>query len=329
MPDTLFALIRNIDEPIALPAFRIGLIFDGMLDQPDVRYAALTILDLFDRRFGGDLQFMARFRPNSAAQTLAKFSGKKLQDWRVDVEQGMPKYRGFRLYGGDQNPLHTPFMPYFSLSHMPYPMTRLEMALPDQADGLREFSDDVDAAVRQAPVRFGYQGYGFARSPVEGLMDNYLPPAFNRYRTALMGDVLGQLEPIFYSKPFVTMRRADQIRSKSAGQPYDYTPGITDIGWRTYIGREFADRLDHDKRPAEPSLHIDRNDRMTVVTAGDQPIWGDLNTAEDIAPWQAAHRFLKPAFASQNILKAFTLAASAHDPATIERRDGYLRRLNG
>ncbi|MDO5622976.1 MAG: hypothetical protein Q4G24_16135 [Paracoccus sp. (in: a-proteobacteria)] len=325
MPQTLFATLRNHDEPIALPCFRIGFVLDGMLDQQANRDTAVAMLTLFHASFAGQLVFMTLGRAGGKPSKLKQFSEKTLQDWRALIAEGMPKNSGLRLYGTDQNELGVPFMPFFSLDHDRHPLTRIQMCVPWQYDRLLPFSDSLDAVARKASVRFGYQGFGFARSPISGLQDRWLPPAFRRFRSAVMGDVLGHEALLFYSKPYATMRRLDQQRrGGKAEKPWDYEPGVPDIGWRTYIGQAFMDRL---TALAPSDITLDRTDSMMIVTAGPSPIWGDLNQSEDISAWKAVYGYLRPAFASQNILRAFTLDCNPADPTSVEVVEQYLNRF--
>lgn len=325
MPQTLFATLRNNDEPIALPCFRIGFVLDGMLDQQANRDTAAAMLNLFDASFGGQLAFMALGGAGGQSSKLRKFSENTLKDWLALIAEGMPKNSGLRLYGTDQNPLGVPFMPFFSLDQDRHPLTRIQICIPWQYDRLSPFSDGIDAIAREAQVRFGYQGFGFARSPVSGFQDRWLPPAFRRFRSTVMGDVLGHEAVLFYSKPYATMRRLDQQRKgEKAEKPWDYEPGIPDMGWRTYVGRAFMDRL---AGTARPGVTVDKNDRMMIVTAGSAPIWGDLNQSEDISAWKAAHDFLRPAYASKNVLRAFTLDCDPANPTSVEAVEQYLNRF--
>lgn len=327
MPDVLYADIRNQDEPAAVPAFRIGFVLDGMLDQMPVRQAALAMLDAFASYCGARLGFMMLAGTGGKPGKLIPFRTAKLAEWRGRVVEGLPRNRGLRLYGPDDGPLGAPFLPFFSLDHDRHPSTRIEICLPCDAPDLLLFSRHIDQIARGAPVRFGFQGYGFAGSPVAGVPDRMLPPAFLRYRMALMGDVLGKETCLFYSQPFVTMRRLDQQRKKTGGAPWDYQPGIPDMGWRTYVGPDFAARLDMGKAPQAAGLRIEEQGGMVIVTAGDAPGWGDLNRDEDMSAARAAHAFLRPAYCSRNPLAALTLGADPADPASAERADNYLNRF--
>lgn len=327
MPQTLFATLRKNDEQAALPCFRIGFILDGMLDQTANRETVLQMLRLFRSDFGSQLAFMVLGSASGTPGKLVRFQDKKLQDWLVRIAEGFKKNRGRRTYGADQNPLGLPFLPYFSVDHEPYPLTRIEICLPWQAEGLLSFCDGIDRIAKAGNVRFGYQGFGFARSPVGGFQDRWLPTAFRRFYTALMGDVLGHVLFLFYSKPHVAMRRLDQARNGDHGKPWDYKPGIPDTAWRTYIGKIFADRLDLLMMSEHPDVVVETNDRMVVVTAGPVPIWGDLNKNEDISAWRSVYDFLHPAFASRNILGDLTLDCDRSDLGSVEPVQGYLNRF--
>lgn len=325
MPQILHATVRNNDEPIALPVFRIGFVLDGMLDQPSCRTAVLAMLDAFTAEYGAQLAYMMLAGTGGKPGKLVAFHTGKLAQWRERIAEGLPRNRGLRLYGTDDNPLAAPFAPFLSLDHDRHPLTRIEICIPWDAQDLLGFSAGIDRIARAAPVRFGFQGYGFAGSPVAGFPERMLPAAFLRYRTALMGDVLGKETCLFYSKPFVTMRRLDQQRKGAGGPPYDYQPGIPDMGWRTYIGPAFAGRLSGS--PEDARIKVDEQGGIVMVTVGDKPIWGDLNQGEDISAWREAQAFLRPAFCSRNLLGALTLGSDPADLASVETAAKYLDRL--
>ena len=327
MPETLYADMRNNDEPIAMPAFEIGLILDGMLNDLGVERVALAIFDEFINHFQDQLVFKMRESWTSKSAKLTAFKPKDILPLRQILAGGAPKTRCIRLYGTDENELNLPFTPFFSIDHDAYPMTRIVILLPPSAKDLRAFSDRIDQLARESQLRFGVQGFAFMRSPLSGFQDLDLPPAYNRYRAALMGNWFEALPSLFHSEALVEMQRLEQTRRKDAGKPWDYHPGIVDIGWRTYIGKRFADRLQHSKPPADTAVKLEANDHMNIVTIGDEPIWGDINGPEDISAWRAAHDYLRPAFASREVLKLHTWDMQPSSPKSIEKTEGYLNRL--
>ncbi|TKW65033.1 MAG: hypothetical protein DI616_16820 [Paracoccus denitrificans] len=91
MTQTLYATLRNNDEPIALPCFRIGFVFNGMLAEAANRDTAVQMLTLLQNRFANELAFMVLGGPTGKPRKLIGFCDKRSQGWLGLIQEGMPK----------------------------------------------------------------------------------------------------------------------------------------------------------------------------------------------------------------------------------------------
>lgn len=312
--DTLFANTGFGSSAIALPCFRIGLVLDGMLDVPANRAAVVAMTDAFLKRYGADLRFCATLKDANSKGRAIKATPKKISEIVAAVSKGLESLYEIRLYGSDDNPLEVPFLPYLTVSHAAYPMTLIEIMVPHDPADPTSFPDQIDAIARTAPVRLGFQGLGFGKTTLRFYNEFLLPPAFQRFRTAIMGR--------FDSAPtHLWFRRDNFVKTKG-----DYAPGITQTGWRTYVGAAFRDRLGDPAATNAAGVTVEHLPQMTVVTAGPEPIWGDVNAGESISIYQAAHQYVRLAYAERKWLISFAPWSNS-DPESTELSEGYLDRF--
>jgi hypothetical protein len=315
----LNAQIRNNDEPYAVPVFRTDALLDGKLDVPENRHAALALFDAFVARFGSEIAFVAKQGKKAASANLVKATKARITDLRARLAEGLPDHSAIRLYGTDATPLGAPFQPNLLIMQEYFPSTQIEMSVDWNVPDLGEIIAGSDRLLRTTHMRAGYQSMGFQRSPVKWSDDRQFPPATDRFRAAVMG----KFTPAAEWQAFLT----DNI-VKLWGP---YTAGIFATGWRTYVGAAFADRLDTSAQKltalADQGVAVEVLPQMTVVTAGPEPIWGDVNKGENVSAYRAAHAFLLPAYCTRKNLARFTLGWNDRDPERVDMVERYLDRL--
>lgn len=308
------------NEIIALPCFRVGAVLDGTLDQATSQTAATKIHSLFMDAFAADLKFAVLAPKVERKPTKAtKATPKQLSAIQAALRNGMPDNSALRLYGSDENPLGVPFMPYLSISNRLGRMTEIELMIPWDLPELTQFADTVHQALCVAPVRFGYQGMGFGRSKIQSLPDQHLPLAYERFRAAIMGDFNRHPDRLLYRLDYL-------VNHSQPSQAGDYTPGLNDMGWRTYVGADFQGRLGDPDRARAAGVQIDEHATTLTVTAGPEPIWGDINAGEDLTVFAAAYAYLQPAYAEMR----FLCKGMWGDRSPVEKAasQGYFQRLS-
>ncbi len=313
MTITLNGLIHEGKTPIAVPAFRIGLSLNKGITDPDNAAAIATITRSFIEHFGDAIGFVAINKSGSRPARLTQPTAAKMKKVDELINEGLSEKMGLRLYGPDTGPLGAPAGPFLSVHQQWTTQTILELALPWDHPSAMMLADHVDQAIRSAHVRVGFMGYGFFCAPVGGLEDRYLPPAHERFRAASLG------RWAYNSEIFVWDKAVE-------GWTGPYRPGLPDMGWRTYVGDPFRERLKDPANDLDPSVVIEQTDRMTVVTAGPQPIWGDVNAGEDISAYRAAYSYLLPAMADRSVLRSI-LGGAGSSPQRADVIDSYLDRF--
>ncbi len=300
-------------EAVAVPAFRSAAVLDGLLNVPDTKAAVLGLFDLFVSRFGGNIGYMALDKAGaSAAAKLVKCTPDKLVELRATLDGEMTKLLRLRLFGAKVAPMSAPNLPFLSILRSAGPATAVELSLPANLPDLMDVAGAIDGILRAAPLRSGFQSFGFL--PDVGVAGPMHPAAFRRYRCAVMGEFPTSILHLSFRTANIAQRDGD------------YTPGITETGWRTYVGAAFRDRLGNADTLAARGVRVEPLAGMTVVTAGDAPIWGDVNKGDTIAGYQAAHDFLRPAYGERKWLVSFA-PWSNRDPDSTDLSEGYVDRL--
>lgn len=312
--------VEYYDKAIAMPAFRTIATADAPPDQDDIRDALLAIHDLFLEHFGDDVVFAALASPRGTGGRLVKATKKKREQCRAVIEEGLESKHGVRYYGTDETPLELPHLPFLSLGRQLETAegtwcTVIEVAVPYDHPDVMQLAEHLDAILRKLPLMEGYQGYGWEVSPVGGLDDRWLPSTLiQRYPAALLGKFPRFLLLQYYDKYF-----AERFE--------DYDTGISDVGWRTYVGAPFVERLGDPAKAEAKGVTVEHLPNVTVVTAGPAPIWGGTEAGEDLSAMRAAFSYVKPAWATRHTLVRFTLGWDDTVPAWVKRSEGYLDRL--
>ncbi|MFT6451441.1 MAG: hypothetical protein ACJA06_000925 [Halocynthiibacter sp.] len=276
MPDPLY----YDDEITALPAFRTLAYLDGAPDDPRVALAVGAMFDAFAARFGNDLGLISA-RLVGRSGKPSKVTPKALTDLRtwIGAPDRLDSGAGVRLGSLNTDDL-PPAMPWFRLEQRYDDQTLVEISVSPDAPDLLAFADEIAAALATAPMICAAQGFGFFLPTAYDSLNWLLPRLAARYKTALLHTL---------DMPSCGLRRAHSAMAYEG----DMQPGIADIGWRTFIGPEYLDRLPKAlDLPAE--IKVEASDAMLILTAGKAPIWGDVNQAEDITSYRAIAAALAP-----------------------------------
>lgn len=317
--------------PIATPVLRVHLWIVGTYADAPIRALAERATAAFIDHLGETPTFGAMVRPTgSKSLKLTRATAARRTEMSRAIAVGLPDHRYLYLTGTDQE--GQAGHPMLALAHAPLPMAEIRIELPWQAKGAQALLEHVDAALEGLPVLAGYMGYGFAPRPLGVNYASFAPPAHLRYRCALMTDPLSFSPLVRHDQAFVTMRRLDQKRA-AVGRTvrdadlFDYAPGLPDIGWRTYVGGAFRDRLSAPAETSGPGMTIEDRGDFAAVTAGPAPIWGDLNLNEDISAYQAAFAHLEPAMADWDMRVRAAPGHSTKDKERVRLAKAYVDRF--
>lgn len=312
MTITLFSHHLTTPTPIAMPAFRVCAALDGALSDDANKTCASDVFEAFLDNFGPDVAYAATSGKSRWTPKLVKPTATKLKRMREVIANGFTTHTGMRLYGPDTNALGKPAVPFLSITQVYPTFIVIDIAVPHDHPNRDAFAQASDQALRSANLMAGYQGFGFFKSPIGGLADNNFPYVTDRFRSATLGE--------WMRNPACT--QWNKVWEQNKGP---YHAGITELGWRTYVGRMFTDRIT--ATPA-PSLTIEDLSNMRIVTAGPAPIWGDVNANEDIKAYKDAYAYLAPVFTSRDMLRSSTLGGiPSYDPARAAVVNGYLNRF--
>jgi hypothetical protein len=270
------------DSPFAVPAFRTLLYLDGSLND-EVNAAGITrLFDLFFAHFGEDAAWIA------IADHERKMRPRELTQARIDDARGWINTpdKTFpatcRVVGPLDDDLGAVTVPAFRVDE--YRVSFVDLSVPDDLERVLPFAEQVTAVIRELPVIAGVMGLGFYLPVALDSLAWYLPRTGLRYRAAIRPTVDGGTMGV--------RRTAEGFRWDE--QPHVH-PGLPDIGWRTIAGLDFLDRLgDLAELDERDDVEVERLPTMTLVTAGERPVWGDVEARDDLAPYRAVARALAP-----------------------------------
>lgn len=270
------------NDPMAVPAFRILAIIDGDLadKRSQSRYAA--IYGQFEAAYG-EAANVTSYHFDKHEGVIKWMKPDLLEEGCRFFERPKAKYSdGLRRYGLLPAAFDNPALPYFGIENQKS-ATALEIALPIDAATDKAFADKVLSELDATPLICGVMGFGFFLPPYKSSLAFMLGQASQRYRAAFEIRAGMVIEGI---------RREGSFHRWKA----DEMPGIADVGWRTLVGNEFLPRLPPrlEAMADVASVEVRRGPNFVTVTAGAEPIWGDINAQEDLTAYQAVAAFLKP-----------------------------------
>ena len=307
---TLPDLLRNEDYLLAEPAFRVLAWVDASFSDPRMGEAGARCFEAFLKQAGAEVETLRiTAKGHRSAKPSAEAVAKAL-DWARTAEKRFPD--ALFANGGKDNPFGTWSVPQFRISQEPG-MVAIDIAVrPDQEKAVA-LADRIVEILRDLPVMGAVMGMGFHRPYGLDSLQNCMPLGFRRYRTALEGDV-GSVRDTFAPTKNPIFHRTFP----------DFQTGLPDIGWRTIVGTMFLDRIEGE--PAHEDVVVEQASCGLIVTAGPDPIWGDVNAAEDISAFQAVSAWLKPLRIHRGY--AYRAFGGERDPVIRDRIDAYLDRLD-
>ena len=311
-------LVRDGDrnDPIAVPALRSMLVIDARLARPDIRDAARSIYSVFEATFG-ERANVCSLQFGDHHNGLVLVTPERLAAMRDFLVRGVgAKGRGRILrYGRAFEDDVDPSVPFVLIAdNGRYTVIQHEFAANDP--DARAALDGVVEAVRDLPVLWGAQGLGFFLPPhIDGLA-HCLPQFHRRYLAAL------QIEP---GMVLEGLDRERSFHCWGSGEE----PGIGDVGWRTFVGNAF-----HERVPDAPAMLSGLSDvsmraspGFWTIEAGAEPIWGDVSRDEDAGAYRAVATALAPVAMPLGVARSFAFGGHAYDGDHVGRVEQYFTRL--
>lgn len=322
MPDYL---LRGNDK-IAQPSFRILLYYDGSLKDPANAKAVVALFDLFIETYGEEAAWIAIANHNSRRLTPKKLMIKqiaKARAWLSARDKLWPST--CRVVGPINDETGNIVVPAFRADE--YRVNFLDMSVPADHDRSVTFANAVTEIIRQIPVITCVMGFGFYLPQALESLADWMPRGFERYRTAIEFMVHGATMGIRKTSEGYKWDKSPELEPDSSA---DLQPGIPDIGWRTIVGAEFLDRLPdlRSALAATPEVSVRSTPEMAVITAGDQPIWGDVGADEDISAYRAVAKALAPVRYPLDVAYGSLFGNQYYDAEGRERIRAYLSRFD-
>lgn len=312
-------------DDIGFAAFRITLFLNGQIGANTNTSAYKQLLS--------DLDKVADFKSGTKSLNLpdkktSKVTATKAQDLQ-DVEESIglvwPRDEGFRFYGNEvPHGVHPVGLPYVSLEQINFPnyddddafhFHFLDIALSKEHEGFHEFLNIVEAFLPHVEVCYGYAGYGFFILPAREGANADVIPVLETHRAALAFMPRRILEALKRTSATGSDRMQVDLRHVQ--------PGIPDIGWKTWVGPEYWDRIDLDRieSAASEAIAINRTEKLLTLTAGSEPLWG--KEGDDLSPYREVAKLLRPIRVDSELVHHFPFFAEHPDEtvAYIERFD--------
>lgn len=308
-------LLENFGRPIAQPAFRILAYIDGSLNDAPDKAAAGALLELFLQHYQTQLAWVVL--SSGRAKTPKAPSEKTLAPVRAWIEgSGKTLYEGFRMNGPFSEALDAVTVPHINIFEH-HNLWVVEMSVPHDDPRVTGFAQAASEVLANVNVRSAVMGMGFYQPQALSSLVRELPLGFGRYRCAIEIQVTGPMSG---------------IRREHSPFPYEkyshISPGIADLGWMVIVGAPFLERIADQPHPQHAGLELRKRSGQMVLTAGASPIWGDVNTGEDIGAYQAMAAYLAPIRYHPELAYRSLFASVTSDPEGRDRVDGYLERFD-
>ena len=307
------ALILYEGEGTAEPAFRVLAYLPGSMNDAANSAVLLGLFNLFIERYAHVLFALALrdagIAPVPQAVTPATLA--KTRQWLKTTSKVFGAT--LRANAPPTDELNAPHIPHLRFDEANQKVL-IELAIPHDAPSLLDFAHAATEFLLRAPLICAVMGMGFHMPSGLDSRCFILPRMTARYRTAM---------EILLTNP------RDGIALEGSAFRYasssEVKPGIADIGWRTFVGAVFMERLPG--LAVAPPATLQMTGGTAVLTAGDAPIWGDVQAGEDISAYQAVARALAPiGFPREVALKGFFGGAEGN-PEHVARLDAYLARF--
>jgi hypothetical protein len=314
VPD--FIRYGDDDEPTAEPAFRTLLYLQGSLNDARIGEGLAALFDVFldtyrERLWGLAVRDVGikRTRRSINAVSIALAHTWLASTTKVEASS-------LRLNAAPDEIFNAPRIPHLRFEEGSG-MAFVELAGPPDADHAQRFAERATPIIASLPLFCGVMGFGFHMPAGLDSRGFILPARTARYRTAI---------EILLRNPAIGLTR-EGSPFRFARHPH-VSPGIADIGWRTFVGQSFLGRLpDLDHASREPGVVVDGFPDLAILTAGPQPIWGDVEAAEDISAYRSVARALAPVQMAREIMLKGYFNGPEGIPEAEARLDAYRARF--
>jgi len=305
-------------EPIAQPAFRTLAFLDGPQDAPAIAAGMAQIFDLFWQHHGEAVDLVADTIGTNKGQPR-EINARRLEAARswIAAPVGAGHAVTLRMTAEATEAFPGPNPPWFRLEQRYRDMTLLEMSVPPGAPGEMEFADGVAEVLKTLPMVCAVQGYGFFLPNAFINFSDALPRAAARYRAAIL------------ITPDMAVRGLREGHSLGLW-PEGTEPGMADIGWRSFVGTDFLPRLPGlADAPFPAEVRLEMAPTCAVLTAGEAPIWGDVNAGEDVSAYRAVAAALAPVrYPASQALDEYFQGVTLDDGERTDAILAYLARLD-
>ncbi|MEM6757860.1 MAG: type VI immunity family protein [Pseudomonadota bacterium] len=310
MPDYIFFG----EDPIAQPAFRILAYWPVALQDPVMSQGLVAIFDSFLQHHRDALAYTVvadEKRPMEGREASdAGFAD--MRDWLATAAKEWPATA--RTFGPISEETGQIVVPSFRVEQMA-DLSIMDISVPADPETAVKLADQVTELLKSMPTLYAVMGMGFfLPTSLEDLKDHF-PRGSVRYKTAIEFMAEG---------PRWCLR--EDIGNTFWDEMPEETDGIPDISWRTMVGAHYLPRLGQVAIDAE-GVTVDQSDAMLVVTAGATPIWGDVNTGEDISAYRAVADALAPARASVRPMLNGLFGAQVDNPDGADRVEAWYERF--
>lgn len=282
--------ILKDEEIIAPRCFRVmlwlkGNIFDNSEALNDLekysvenRLFVQNLYNLFNENYGEDAKFISNnFKGNGAKIKVAtKNSLEKAAQFIKEgcEENGWCDGVGVRRYGAIVPKMEEPCLPYFRVEG-DEEMTLVECALPiDGKNRYLEFDKKMNVMLASVALHAGLCTFGWFLPPRNDSINGMLIATFS-------DSDLGKQER---AGSIVVMDRISEGLQQECLREKQESVGISEIGWRTYIGNEIlnCDSQCLQKIDDQEGLTVETKEHFSMIQIGDTPIWGYEVDAEKV-----------------------------------------------
>lgn len=264
MPRTPAALRLVPETETAAPALRLLLFVGGRFGDDEAgREAARAIHGGFER-LHGDRAPMASLNLAGSGAGRVKRAGKATLDKVASFfDLKVASYgQAVRRYGPVRVEADEPWLPFFAIEQWSDGF-HIEIAVPPEGTHARPLTELVEANLADLDPLCGAIGYGFWFPPRLSSLVAYIGHRAEKWPAAMA--VTAQVGTSVVFEP--------RSPGGELARWWEGPAGLADVGWKTIVGRSFADRLP-DLSTLPYGVTVERTGHATTITAGPRPIWG-------------------------------------------------------
>lgn len=319
MDDTPYPdFIYREEEAVAEPCFRTMLYFQKPLRDSSISEGTVGLFNTFIRIFSEHLNKVAIAGDEIKGLRLKKITPERLAEaetWLREAHKSWPAT--CRIVGPLNQERETFDVPALRIEQGAQ-YSFMDFSVPHNPELSMKFANEATEILKTMPVLCGVMGMGFYLPPAWDSLENFFPRAYPRFRTAL---------------EFMVEGGEWGIHKEIGHTPWDdypdIEPGIVDVGWRTFLGSYYLDRLPNlDEVSQNEDVTLERTQNMAILTAGKEPIWGDVNMNEDISAYQKIATALEPVRFPIEAAVRGLFGGNRGNHEAIDRIEAYLKRYD-